>query len=235
MSLSKIIRYVTDGPVVSIGDKQLDATAEAEAEARLGQLFPVVSVITNPDGAKLIPILEVAKLENILNETCQRAREEGFKDGYKKGLDKGLDEARQVMQQFEKAINDAVGQRAAMLEEAKQKILELVLQISKKVTCDALDINREATVDMIEGVIDRLVDRSQLKIKVHPDYLPLIEQNMDRFLAGSTAIKNLQFEADPRVRLGGCFIETPTGDIDARLESQFEVVADTLQAGGADR
>ncbi len=233
--MSKIIRYVTDAPAVSIGDNQLDTTAEAGAEARLGQLFPVVAVVTNPDGAKLIPILEVANLEKKLNEELQKARKEGFDDGHQKGLDKGLDEARQVLKRFEGAISDTVGQRADVLEEAKQKILELVLQISKKVTFDALDINREATIDMIEGVIGDLVDRSRLRIKVHPDYLPLVEQNMDRFLSGSTAIKDLQFEADPRVRLGGCFIETPTGDIDARLESQFDVIADTLQVGGEDR
>jgi len=220
---------------VSIGDSQLDTTAEANAETKLGLLFPVVSVITSPDGGKLIPILEVAKMEQKLNEDCEKARKEGYDDGYQKGLDKGLDEARQVLKRFESAISDAVGQRASVLEDAKQNILELVLQISKKVTFDAIDINREATVEIIEGVINNLVDRSRLRIKVHPDYLPLVEQNMDRFLSGSTSIKDLQFEADPRVRMGGCFIETPTGDIDARLESQFEVIADALQAGGGDR
>ena len=84
---------------------------------------------------------------------------------------------------------------------------------------------------MIGGVIDQLVDRTKLRVKVHPDHLPLVEQNMDRFLASSTVIKDLKFEADPRVRMGGCFIETPTGDIDARLSSQFEVIEDTLLAG----
>ncbi len=235
MSLSRIIRYVTDAPAVSIGENLLDTTAEANAETRLGQLFPVVSVMTSPDGAKLIPIMEVAKIEQILKDECRKARQEGYKDGYQKGLDKGLDEARQVLKNFERAISDAVSQRAVLLEEAKEKILELVLQISRKVTFDALEINREATVEMIEVVIGNLVDRSRLRIKVHPDHLPLVEQNMDRFLSGSTSIKDLQFEADPRVRLGGCFIETPTGDIDARLESQFEVIADTLKAGGGDR
>ena len=28
-----------------------------------------------------------------------------------------------------------------------------------------------------------------------------------------------------------CFIETPTGDIDARLNSQFEVIEDALLSG----
>jgi flagellar biosynthesis/type III secretory pathway protein FliH len=115
-----------------------------------------------------------------------------------------------------------------LLEDARQHILELVLKVSKKVTFDALEINPEATLVMIQGVISQLVDRSSLRIKVHPDHLPLVEQGMDSFLQSSTAIKDLTFEADPRVRVGGCFIETPTGDIDARLNSQFEVIEDIL-------
>ena len=103
-----------------------------------------------------------------------------------------------------------------------------MIQIAKKVTFEAVDVDREATVTMIERIIAQLVDRSRLKIKVNPDYLPIVEQQTNRFLSGSTAIKELTFESDPRVRYGGCFIETPTGDIDARLEPQFEVIEETL-------
>lgn len=227
--MSRIIRYAVEAPAVFIGEKQVDALSENRAEKTLASIFPVVSLITAPDGARLIPIIEVHKIHKTLQERCVQARAEGYQEGYQEGEQKGLDEARKVLTQLDQAINDAINQRATMLNEAKQKILELVVQISKKVTFEAIEIDRESTVKLIEGVINELIDRSRMKIKVHPDDLPMMEQNIDRFLVGSTAIKELTFEADPRVRMGGCFIETPTGDIDARLESQFEVIADTLQ------
>ena len=230
--MSKIIRYATAAPTIFIGDRQLDLRAEKSAEERLGQVFPLVSLITDPDGAKMIPVNEVVKLEEKLRQDCEEARQEGLKQGHETGLQEGLNEARKVLSQFESAIQDAVNQRSALLEEAKQQILDLVIQISKKVTYEAMEIDRDATVALIESVINGLVDRSRLKIKVHPNHLPVLEQNMDRFLGSSTAIKDLSFEADPRVRMGGCFIETPTGDIDARLESQFEVVTDALLNDG---
>ena len=226
--MSKIIRYVIDAPAVFIGEKQHDAVAEAKAEQRLGRLFPAVSLVTTPEGAKLIPIGEVRKLEEKLREECDNARRQGYDQGHKVGLEKGLDEARKVLRQFERAIEDAVGQRIELLDEARQKILELVVQISRKVTFDGLQVDQDATLTMIEGVINQLVDRSRLRIKVHPDHLPIMEQNMNRFLSSSTTIKELRFEPDPRVRVGGCFIETPTGDIDARLTSQFEVIENVL-------
>lgn len=227
--MSKLIRNAVVAPTVFIGEKQHNALAEARAEQQLRQLFPAVALVTTLEGAKLIPMGEVSKLDKRLREECESARSQGYEQGHKVGLEKGLDEARRVLRQFEKAIQDAVNQRIELLEESRQKILELVIQISRKVTCDGLQIDPDATLTMIDGVINQLVDRSRLRIKVHPSHLPLLEQNMDRFLSNSTTIKDLRFEADPRVREGGCFIETPTGDIDARLESQLEVIEHVLR------
>jgi flagellar biosynthesis/type III secretory pathway protein FliH len=215
---------------VFIGEKHYDSMAEVRAEKQLGQLFPLVALVTTPEGAKLIPVQEVHKMAEKHRADLQKANKEGYEHGHRIGLEKGLDEARKVLSQFEQAIQDAVTQRIELLEEAKQKILELVLQISKKVTFDALEVDPDTTLGMIEGVINQLVDRSRLRIKVNPDHLPIVEQHMDRFLRSSTTIKDLTFEADPRVRVGGCFIETPTGDIDARLSSQFEVIGDALSS-----
>ena len=44
-------------------------------------------------------------------------------------------------------------------------------------------------------------------------------------------LEPFSIEADPRVQAGGCFIETPSGDIDARLSSQFEVIEQLIRSG----
>jgi flagellar biosynthesis/type III secretory pathway protein FliH len=226
--LSNIIRNCVDAPAISIGEKQRDVVTEARAEKRLGTLFPNVQLMTAVDGSKLIPVTEVFQIEPVLEREKLLSHQAGYRDGQADGLQKGLDEARLVLSRFDKAISDTIGQRAALFEEARSKVLELVLRISRKVTFGAVEADPETTIAMINGVIDQLIDRARLKIKVHPDHLPIVEQNIDRFLTGSTSIKEIAIEADPRVRFGGCFIETPSGDIDARLESQFEVVAETL-------
>ena len=125
-------------------------------------------------------------------------------------------------------MKDAVRQREVLYEEAHSRILDLVTKISRKVTFEAARIDPEITAQIISGTIKRLVDKSRIKVKVHPDHLPLLEQQIDHFRGDSTAIKELTIEADSRVRYGGCFIETPTGDIDARVESQIEIIAEAL-------
>ncbi|UCG61958.1 MAG: hypothetical protein JSV52_01315 [Candidatus Zixiibacteriota bacterium] len=229
--MSKVIRTTVQAPAVFIGERHLDFELESKAEEKLSRIFPVVSVITDADGAKLIPIQEVFKIESTLAEELHKAHDKGYESGYKAGLDKGLEEATKVLKEFDGAIKEAVTQRETLLDEAREKILELVVEISRKVTFDAIEADPERTLDMINGVINTLIDRSRLKIKVNPNHHPIIEQNIDRFLTGSTTIKEIAIEPDPRVRYGGCFIETPSGDIDARLESQFEVIKEVLVAG----
>jgi flagellar assembly protein FliH len=220
---------------VLIGERRNDPIREADAEQHLGKLFPDVSVMTVPDGSRLIPIKEIYKIEAAyqasVDEAHQRGLSEGRKAGYDQGLADGQRDARDVLKRFNAAVKDAVDQREEMLEEAKHRILDLIVKISRKVTFDAISADPEVTSTLIAGVIDRLIDKSHIKIRVHPDHLPLVEQSIDRFLEGSAAIKELSIEADPRVRFGGCFIETPTGDIDARIDSQFEVVEQAIRSG----
>ncbi len=211
-----------------VGEQQIDALLEDRAAVRLGEIMPRVQFQTTPDGRKVIPIQEVFLIGQSLKDEKEMSFKQGLIQGHQRGLEEGRDEARAVLSQFDRAIKDAVEQRATLLEQARARILDLVLQISRKVTFEAVEADRELTIDIINRVIDQLVDRSKLKIKVHPDHLPILEQNIDRFLVGSTTIKEITFEADPRVRFGGCFIETPSGDIDARLESAFEVVAEAI-------
>ena len=233
--MSKIIRHTRSAETILIGERHMDTDADDRALQSLGVLFPTVSVVTAPNGQRLIPIAEVLKIEAVYRQELSTARktshETGYKKGHAEGLEIGRDEARKVLASLDRAIKDAVEQREAMLEEARDKILELVVKISRKVTFDSVDINRETTAVMIAGVIDQLVDRSHLTIKVHPDHLAVVEQNINRFLVGTTTIKEIKIEPDPRVRFGGCFIETPNGDIDARLSSQFEVIEDALRGG----
>ncbi|MFZ5980712.1 MAG: FliH/SctL family protein [Candidatus Zixiibacteriota bacterium] len=229
--MSNILRNTKAAPTVFIGDKQHDLQAEAQAEKKLGRLFPMVSVLTSPDGERLIPIQEISKIEAEYHKGRDQAYREGYQAGEKAGYTRGLEEARKITGQFQQAVGDAIKQRELLLEEAKQNILNLVIKISKKVTYDAVEIDREATAVMIARIIDQLIDRSKLKVKVHPGHLAVVEQNINRFIGGGNFVKDITFEADPRVRFGGCFIETPGEDIDARLDSQFEVIGEVLRSG----
>lgn len=233
-SLSKILRNTVEGPKFYVGDKHLDFEKEKVSQDRLGMLFPKVSVITDADGARFIPIQEMNLMEKSLNEQKKQSYDDGYKVGYDTGLKKGLEKAQTVLRNFESSIKTAITQREALLDESREKVLELVVKICRKVTYEAVEVDPEKTLKIINGVINSLIDRSNLKIKVNPQHLPIVEQNVHTFSEDSALIKNIEIVADPRVKYGGCFIETPTGDIDARLNSQIDVIEDILKSNGVE-
>jgi flagellar assembly protein FliH len=233
--LSRLIRNTEPRQPVLIGDRKYDLLVQSNAESKLSELFPVVTIMTLPDGSKGIPIQEVFKIEKEhrqqLEQAYQNGLTKGMTQGHQKGKTEGLTEARHVTEQFRQAVSDTVAQREAILEEARQNVLDIIIQTARKVTYDTIQLDTEMVAQMVARVIDQLIDKSSIKISVHPDHLPIVEQYLDRFLHETATIKDISFKADPRVRYGGCFIETPSGDVDARLTSQFEVIEQIVREG----
>ncbi len=226
--MSKLYHSDVSEEKVIIGEYRTDIEADLKAEEKLNRIFFDIAVLTTIEGKKLVPVQELLKIEQQMNKEKEKSTKKGYEEGYQKGVETGHREAQQVVNNFATLIKDASNQREVLYEEARSKILELIILISNKVTCDAARIDPEVTTGIINNTIDKLVDKSRIKVKVHPDHLPIIEQQIDRFKGESTVIKKIIIEPDKRVRHGGCFIETPTGDVDARIESQLGIIAESI-------
>lgn len=219
---------------VTVGGYNVDYEDERQAARLARQAYPELTVTATSDGRKQIPLQELLLLDRQFREAVQAARDQGVEEGrktaYAAGLAEGQRQAREVVASLSGLLTDLVGQREALLREAKDGILEMVEKISRRLTFSAAAADPEVTMAIIDGAIDHLLDKSAIKIKVHPRHLPVVEQHIERFRGRHTAIKELTIEADPRVRVGGCLLETPSGDIDARLESMHEIIVGALRS-----
>ncbi len=217
---------------VVIGEYRSDIEKDQEAEKRLKSVFVDVLVFTTTEGKKRIPIQELLKIEQQMIRESAESRESGYEEGFKKGRDQGILEAKKVINNFALLLIDANKQRDLLFQEAHKKILELVLKISSKVTFEAVRLDPEISSSIIAGTIDMLIDKSKIKVKVNPDHLPIIEQQIEKYKGLSSAVKEISIEPDSRVRFGGCFIETPSGDIDARIDSQLDIICKAICIDG---
>ncbi len=220
---------------VMIGQYSADHQRELQAEQLVADSYPELLVITSVEGKKQVPLQDFIDLDARIRKELQasyvKGHEQGTKEGHQQGLHEGRDEARQVVASLSGLIADITNQRHQMLAEAKERILDIILKVSRRLTFTAAEIDPEITMSIINGTIDQLLDKRSIKVKVHPDHLPELEQHIDKFKGNHTAIKEFEIEPDPRIRVGGCFIETPAGDIDARLESMYEVIKQALLEG----
>lgn len=219
---------MTDAPH-RVGDVNQDALTLLRIAGLLDQKYPEIVTETSSDGKRNIPLREAAKFDERMKREVEEAFQRGHKDGHAQGRAEGREEAQKVFSAFGKAVQDCVGQRETLLREAELHITDMILKIARKLTFDTARLDPEITAGIVKGAIDTLIDKRNISVRVHPDHLPVLEQSIDEFKSMSTEIRDLQIEADPRVGFGGCFIRTPAGDIDARLESQFEIIEDTLR------
>lgn len=234
--MSNIRSLPLSGRRVLIGEYAVDHEAEIKAEELLMQSHPDLMIISTPEGKRQIPLQDILLLQQQFQKeiaaTEESAFERGRRTGYEAGLEKGREEARKVVASLSGMLTDLTGQRHKLLSEAKENILNLVLKISERLTFTAATLDPEITRSIITGAIDQLLNKAKIKVKVHPDHLAALEQYIDQFRGSDTAIKEFHIEPDPRVRIGGCFLETPVGDIDARLESMYEIIKQSILDGG---
>lgn len=218
-----------------IGQYSADQERERQAEILVEQSYPELMVVTSVEGKKQVPLQDLIALDERIRGELQAMHVKGVKEGENKGFQRGLhegrEEARRVVASLSGLIADITNQRHQLLAEAKEKILEIILKISRRLTFASAEIDPNITMAIINGTIDQLLDKRNIKVKVHPDHLPELEQHIDKFKGNHTAIKEFVIEPDPRIRIGGCFIETPAGDVDARLESMYDVIKQAILEG----
>jgi len=236
MSLSNVRSLRMADQRVVIGEYTIDVEAEKRAEELLTSEYPELMVITTVEGKRQLPLQQLLIIEQrhrneIEAASAQRyeeGRTEGYEAGYAAGLNEGQKDARQVVSSLSGLVQDVTQQRHALLAEAKERVIELILKVSQRLTFMQATLDPEITRSIISGAIEQLLDKSKIVVKVNPDHLPVLEQQIDAFRGSNTAIKEIRIEADPRVRYGGCFIETASGDIDARLESMYDIIREAI-------
>jgi flagellar biosynthesis/type III secretory pathway protein FliH len=231
-SLSKIIRYSSSGSAVVIGDRLRDVSYDESTVHQIQEQFPGVELTLSPDGDKVLSLLEASRVVQVHKDALDKVRrsayDEGKHAGYEQGKTEQQKETQRVVQQFEDAIKQAVSQRRQLLEETRQQALELILKIARKVTFDAVQVDPSLTLKIIHGVIDQLIDKSNLTVRVNPAHLDTIKNDLGHFLPDSAEVMTIRLEPDARVKIGGCLIDTSSDSIDARIESQFLLIEQSL-------
>ncbi|MFM9904723.1 MAG: FliH/SctL family protein [Pyrinomonadaceae bacterium] len=125
-------------------------------------------------------------------------------------------------------FTDNIVQIAGLSQEiaarAETEIVELALSIAKKIVGHEVTVNRDVALELIKVSLGKLHNRSVAEVHLNPEDLAFVEAHSDKLDFRGT----LKLVEDKSISVGGCLIHTETGDIDARIESQFDEIANGL-------
>lgn len=175
---------------------------------------------------------------NVLKETYARKLQAAEREAHQKGLSEGIREGRELqkketlqsIQVLIALIQDLSVLKKKMFEAAEEQIFQLTLAIAEKVIHMETTTNRDVVQNVLKAAMKSIVDRENMKIRVHPqDFQYMMEIKPD-FLKNCDGIKNIVFEEDASITRGGAILETMFGEVDARVDQQYNEIKSAMTA-----
>ena len=148
----------------------------------------------------------------------------GFEDGFKNGKDSAKEEFSPFLKTTQKLIEELSEFRKEMYEKVEREMVELVINLTKKVIHFEFSKREDAVQDMIRLAVQSVLDRESMVIKIHPTDKEYAESFRPELLHMFSEIKNITFVANSGIARGGCVVETNFGVIDARIEKLEEQI-----------
>ncbi len=106
---------------------------------------------------------------------------------------------------------------------------QLALSIARKIVCHEVKTTQETVTCVAREALSRVNNPAKITIKLNPDDLQFIKDTRFQFSRFLRNVDNIRFEAEESIQSGGCLIETDRGDIDARIEKQFQAIEESFQ------
>lgn len=218
-----------------LGPAEEEARADAGEETGAGGEASVTGVGDRGGDAarRAAEILERAREQ--ARAVHLQAAAEGRAQGYAEGLERGRAEARREAAGILEAAGNlarCIAQRErAIVEQAERDVVDLALTAAERIVRKRVREDAEIAVAVVREAVARVSGARQVRVRVSPLELEAVRSRRDEFMELLDAAAALEVVEDPRISPGGCVVETPTGNVDARIEEQIEAVRRTLQDG----
>jgi flagellar assembly protein FliH len=175
-----------------------------------------------------------AGIEDLEQQAYCRGFDEGMRSGIEQGEKAGAEAARQRLEHGLNSVHIMLQEieslRRTAAVELETELVQLTLAVARKIVDREIDLAPETVAGIVRRALDRVEHAARTIIRVHPDDLKLLSEISPPLTSGRPEAGRIALEADEGIARGGCMIETDSGEVNARLERQFQVVAEAFRA-----
>lgn len=209
---------------------------EAEAQARLAAAAAEAERILAAARAQADKIKTDARKAG-----TDAGRAEGIKAGSELGRKQALEQAKadfaskhaSAAKALAAALEQFEARRRAMLSDFERDVVALAGAIAARVVKAAVEVDPACLAGNIREALQLVAGRDRLEIRLNPQDLQEARQFAADLLPTGQRDAAL-FVADDTVGRGGALLRTPTGCVDATVETQWVRLLDEILAGWQD-
>ncbi len=159
----------------------------------------------------------------------REAYEKGFAQGEKDGLELGEKKGLKVIENIENLFIEINHLKKEILKQYEKETFNLILAIAKKIIHNQIRLDEEAIKETVLKALYLASEKSKITLRVNPEDFDYVERLRPEFFTRFKELKSIIVTSDPSITRGGCFLETPYGDVDARVETQLEKIYQSLE------
>ena len=193
-------------------------------------------------------IVEAARVES--ERLSAGAAERGYEEGRTRGEDEGRIAGREegtlqgarvaeaaiaerlggIADGWNQALDAYLAGREVLREESRRDLLRLSIAIAERILGRLPDHDPTLVIQQVEGAVEMLAGATRLRIRVHPDDLPIIEQHFRAATSNILSARDadIEFGTDEAIVRGGCVVSAGDGEVDARLDAQISRIVQGL-------
>lgn len=162
----------------------------------------------------------------------EQASKEGFISGVEQGREQGRQEAlaeySQALVEARSILEEAPVWKRRKIGEAEPFVLELTLEIARKVIKEQFEYDQEHLLALIRRALSHTQEYKTITVAVSPDSYTYVQENRARLSDVLDSQVELMVVPDESVIGGGCIIRTSLGNVDARVDTQLAEIKKAL-------
>lgn len=170
-------------------------------------------------------IKDKAKVEGY-QEGLEKGYRKGYEDGYQKGYEEGLRYFEKEIENIKRLGEKILDERYRLFEEYKYEMVQMALEISKKLIFTELLLNPEIILNIITNAISLMKEKESIRIIVNPKLLGLIS---DKSLS-ALGVSKIELVSDEKLDEGDVVIISPGEQVEFRLKERFKEIDESFRS-----
>ena len=170
-----------------------------------------------------IAMEEAAEMLRQAGEQAANLREEAYAEGLARGeaagKAAGMAQYEQQLHELGALLAALDGEREALLRQHEESIFALITTMVDRLVYHEVSVNPLVIQACLKKAMEFVVENSTVAIHLHGDDFGRLKKaslENSRLIEGKNRI---QLVEDPNIAVGGCFLKTDFGEIDATLEN----------------
>jgi flagellar biosynthesis/type III secretory pathway protein FliH len=165
-----------------------------------------------------------------------RAYEKGLNDGISKGYAQGRETAAREFDEKIAALQERISTMLQELESEKNglyaradsTLLMLCRLMAKKIIGSECGTRSEVILAVLRKALSYVADKDRLVVRVAPADFSAVSDKREFWAPVAERLTGISIEQDERIARGGCILESASGVVDARLDTQVAELGDVI-------